>query len=328
MNYNPIIRILALTLVIVLAFGLTACGSAEAKPTEAAVMEAFPESGVVTAENDNVAAEEFPIVGTWKGADADVYLRIQKNGEIKLESVSKSSSTHTVNGVTTTSSSSQVLAMGTASWSIQNNVFMYNNMAPYEMVKEGDTYKLTTDKTTYIRVGDLDYTILMDTENAGENGSDPSELPATPYQIGEELIAEGVELVLTEKGVAEDLRITSRDSGIKITSGPSASSDKKYVYLKGTLKNTTKGTVWPAIAGDANFDGYSYKVRVEVINEDATPASQIEPLDSMILLIYAHVPNELAESFTEGELIFGFNNNLTDVNLSDCDYRYRVDMAN
>ena len=32
------------------------CGSSvEAKPTEAAVMEAFPEAGVVTAENDNEA---------------------------------------------------------------------------------------------------------------------------------------------------------------------------------------------------------------------------------------------------------------------------------
>lgn len=328
MKSNTTIRLLVLILVLLFSLSLTGCGAEHRETQQPKATEALVVSGIEESEINIATSEEFPIIGTWKGFDADVYLRIQENGEIKLESVSKTSSTHTVNGVTTSSSSSQILSMGTASWSIQNNVFMYNNIAPYEMTKDGDVYKLTAGTTTYIRVGDLDYAIQIEEESNGDGGSKTSALTAMPYSIGEVLIAEGVELTLTEKGVAQDLRISSRESGIKITSGPSASSDKKYVYLKGTLKNTSKNTVWPAITGVAKLDGYEYSVRVDVINEDATPASKIEPLDSMILLIYAHVPNELVDDFAEGELIFGFNENLADVDISNCDYLYRVDMAN
>ena len=53
----------------------------------------------------------------------------------------------------------------------------------------------------------------------------------------------------------------------------------------------------------------------------------IEPLDSVILLIYVPVPIELTESFSTGEMVFGFNDNFEDVDIANADYLYSIDVA-
>ena len=52
------------------------------------------------------------------------------------------------------------------------------------------------------------------------------------YKVGETIKTDFVEINLTEAGVAEDIRYTSTESGIQITSGPSVLSDKKYISLR------------------------------------------------------------------------------------------------
>ena len=146
-----------------------------------------------------------------------------------------------------------------------------------------------------------------------------------PYTVGEPLVADGVDMVFTEQGIADDIRVTSKSSGIQITSGPSPESDKQFVYLKGTLKNTGTTAAWAAVGGKLIIDGYEYDVKVDVINEDGTPASTIDPLDTVIILLYAHVPTELTSSFSEAEMTFGFNNNFADVDITNCDYLFAVE---
>ena len=318
-------KILALVLAAVMCFALVACGTSNSTNEPAGTTEVGGGDTAASIADSIVgdkaeSEEEFPVIGTWKNADANAYLRIKDGGEIVVEMVNTFTSTSTVNGVTTSSNSTSV-STSTASWEVQGTNFMYNKIAPYAMVVENGEYKLVGEKTTYIRVGELDYEISTGAEE------EKPDVEAQPYNVGDAIIADGIEMVLTEQGIADDIRVTSTSSGIKITSGPSPESDKQFVYLKGTLKNTGTSAVRAAIGGTVVIDGYEYAVKVDVINEDGTPTSSIDPLDTVILLIYAHVPTELTSSFSEGELTFGFNNNFANVDITNADYLYSVKIA-
>ena len=142
---------------------------------------------------------------------------------------------------------------------------MYNGTAPFKMTFDGTDYKLVGEKGTYIRIGDVDYEIVL--EDSAENGESSAE--ATPYVLGESIIAEGIEMQLTEKGFSDDIRVTvQRDSGLTITSGPSPEDGKQFFYLKGTLKNTGTQAVRPAIGGTLKLDGYEYDIRIDTISEN------------------------------------------------------------
>ena len=319
-------KLLLLIFTAVLCFSLVACSlSNKAGVTDVGGTYSNGEdvsdtiNGSINNNESAASADEYPIIGTWKNTTANAYIRIQESGEILVEMVNVSTSTSTVNGVTTSSSSTSVTT-SSAIWEIQGNNFMYNKIAPYNMTVEGGEYKLVGEKTTYIRVGGLDYVI-----ETGEE--EKPEAVAQMYTVGDPIVADGIELVLTEQGISDDIRVTSNSSGITITSGPSPEADKQFVYLKGTLKNTSTAAVRAAIGGTLVIDGYEYDVKVDTINENGTPASTIEPLDTVIILIYAHVPTELTGNFAEGELKFGFNNNFENVDITNSDYLYYVSVA-
>ena len=271
--------------------------------------------------NEVISLKDFPIVGMWKNADDDIYWRISEDGTLMQEYVLENTSTMTINGVTSTSTSKSVQSIPGV-WEIKDGSFMYLKNTPFVMTIDGTDYKLVSQTASYIRVGETDYVIpLNDSADAGNTNT------AVPYNIGEKLVAEGVELTLSEAGFSNDIRFTSNSSGIQITSGPSPEADKQFLYLRGTLKNTGKESVFPAIGGKVTLDGYEYKILIDTINEDGTPCSRIEPLDSVIILIYAHIPIELTQSFKEGEMIFGFNDNFENVDITNCDYLYSVDAS-
>ena len=305
-------KILSGALVLIMALGLVGCSGAPAEETK--TKETMKEDG---------SLEDYPISGTWQAEGESSYgdyWRIQENGEVTPEFVLERTSTNTANGVTTSSSSKSVQTMPAVSYKIQGENFMYSTY-PFKMTFDGTNYKLVGEEVTYVRVGELDYEIEFDeSENSEEISAE-----ATAYVLGESIIAEGIEMTFSESGFSDDIRVSSESSGIKITSGPSPEADKQFFYLKGTLKNTGTQAVRPAIGGKAILDEYEYDISIDIINEDGTPCFDVEPLDSVILLIYAHIPAELTESFSEGEIIFGFNDNFEDVDITRADYLYSID---
>ena len=315
--------------------GSAGCSADTAEETNKTASESIVEEE--SAENDPVGTSEltveeeslenYPVIGTWK-AEGECsygdYWKIQESGEVTPMFVLTNTSTLTVNGVTKNSTTSSLQTMPVVPYKIQGETVMYNGTAPFKMTFDGTDYKLVGEKGTYIRIGDIDYEIVL--EDSAENGENSAE--ATAYVLGESIIAENIEMQLTEKGFSDDIRVTvQRDSGLTITSGPSPEDGKQFFYLKGTLKNTGTQAVRPAIGGTLKLDGYEYDIRIDTISKNGNISPTIEPLDSVILLIYVPVPIELTESFSTGEMVFGFNDNFEDVDIANADYLYSIDVT-
>ena len=317
-------KILIGIFIIVMVLGVVGCASTPAEETNTTGPTEQTSDIEPTEITSKDSLENYPIVGMWQADNESGkgdYWRIRENGELTPEFVLMRSSTQTVNGVTSSSTSKSVQTMPAIPWKIEGENFMYSSY-PFKMTFDGTDYKLIGEEATYVRVGDIDYEIPLDNHADSEDDT----LKTIPYTIGETLTAEGIEMIFTESGFSDDIRVTgNRDSGIEITSGPSPEDDKQFYYLKGTLKNTGTQAVRPAIGGKVTLDEYEYNIIIDIINEDGTPCFTVEPLDSVIILIYSHIPIELTEKFTVGEMIFGFNDNFKDVDITNADYLYSVE---
>lgn len=266
---------------------------------------------------------DYPFVGTWANEEGTVYWRVEENGEIISKSILTTTYTSTVNGVTTSNTSTSVLE-NTYSWSVNGVNFLFNGIGVYTPDENNGTYCLIGEKTTYYRVGGLDYVIPVQ-EDTEESDKDIL-ADSVAYTLGSTISAEGVELILEEAGVASNIRITSKTSGIQITSGPSEEAGKQYIYLKGTLKNTGKTSTRAAIAGTVYLDDYEFKLSTDTIATSGSPTYSIDPLETVHILLYAQVSDEMAGQFAAGKIIFGFNDNFDDVQLEQAQYLYYVNI--
>ena len=247
--------------------------------------------------------------------DGYVFVKLKENGE--LESTSFIETSITRNGVKQKSTFSS--STFTGSWGLANGKFMWANVTPYEITEENGVLRLTRGDTSYIKVGDLTFDITAAVEGAD---TDSTANNTVPYSLNKQLSAEGVELVFTEGGIAKSCRVTTKRNGIKITAGPDEIDGKKYVYLKGTIKNTSKSDTFAVIAGNVSLDGYEYDISISLIDSGGSPTSRIDPLETMTIILYAAVPEKLADTFEDGVLTFGFNDNFKDVELSKAQYLY------
>lgn len=202
---------------------------------------------------------------------------------------------------------------------------MFGGNAEFKPSMEDGKYCLVGEKVTYYRVGELDYEIDLN-DPTDESGKDILN-NAEKYELGSVISAEGFELVFDEAGIASDIRISSNSSGIKITSGPSVVDGKRYVYLKGTLKNTGKTAIREAIGGTAYLDDYEFALDSKIISTTGNPASSVDPLDTVYILIYAQISDEMAEQFSLGKVVLGFNDNFADVQVDKAQYLYYVEIT-
>lgn len=317
-------KTLSVLLAMVLCFGLCACGAQEAPKTTEAAVRTEPAPVETEAAPTEAEVEEFPYVGTWATPEGMIYLRIQEDGSIVGDSVIESSGTTTTNGVSTSYSSRQVRpGVYKFTWTLENGQFLFNGLQPYESVIENGEYWLINGATKYHRVGELDYVISEEDEDSDDQ--DLRQL-AQEYVIGTTIQAEDIELTITEADVSDDIRITSKSSGIKITAGPSPESGKKFVYAKGTLKYTGTKETRPVFGGTIYLDEYQYNLNLSTIGTDGTPSSNIEPFETKHVLFYAHVADELVDQFADGKIVFGFNDQFKDVQVDQADYLYSVDV--
>ena len=318
-------KIAALILALALLSSLCGCSSeAPLSPAPPATPADVPENAAGEAEQPE--AKDFPIVGTWQAENDDTkFIRVQEDGTMTVELVSVFTSTHTSNGVSSTSTSKSVQTFN-STWEMKKKTFSYTGVflnqgvMSYKAAADDGIYRLVGDTDSYVRVGNADYDILGGSETEVKDLA----AEATEYVLGQPITAEGIEMTFTEGGFADDIRVTSRESGLTITSGPPAESGKQFFYLKGTLRNTAKSEIRPAIGGKVTIDGYEYELKTDTVKTNANPVSSIEPLESVILMLYVQVPDELATGFTEGNMVFGFNDNFDIVDITNSDYLYVV----
>ena len=329
-------RICVLMLICVLVTGVCSCGQNTATETEQEpalqeeTVSGSEEGGVIqeSVSDEDTAAQldsnDPRIIGTWKEADEEIYWRIIDGGRIITDYVLKSTTTTTINGVTTTNISKSVSSQEFMTWVVKDGVFYINGTRPMDFSEGNGAYTLSDTEKTLQRVGDLDFVIDL-SDNDGDKAE--SQKDKEEYRIGQKIQAEGFELVLSEQGAKEDIRVTSNSSGLKITSGPSVENGKKYVYVKGTIKNTGKSGIRAAIGGSIDLDGYEYPLKYDIIKSNGTPASSIDPLETVIILLYAPVSDELADTFSKGTITFGFNDGFANVDINQADYLYFVNVS-
>ena len=138
---------------------------------------------------------------------------------------------------------------------------------------------------------------------------EPTEEPITcpRLSLGDLLEEGGVSITLER---AETLgAITS----IKKGEGMSRSAPEgcKYLTLTGTIRNTGARTVdADGIIGEVRLDGkYTYTLEKFVV-QGLLFNTELPPLARGKLYLYAEVPTELADSFTDCRVMFGYNEGL------------------
>ncbi len=173
----------------------------------------------------------------------------------------------------------------------------------------------------------MDTETVTETEQPTEDASD-----AELVSIGNTITTSFAELTVDEAAVADDIQQSISSGNITYTTGPERSDTTEYVYIRGSIKNTSKSAIdWPTISGNVSVDGYEYEISNTIIEADGSGTNTLEPLMSYQYTLYAAVPNELAQSFTSCTMDFGFEENLENVISIDDDYapeyRYTINIA-
>lgn len=170
-------------------------------------------------------------------------------------------------------------------------------------------------------------------ETKKENNDDATKKEAnlTAISLGDKITVDFAEITVDECGIKEDLKTSIKTGNITYTTGPDAVSGSKYVYMRGTIKNTSTSEISNvSIGGKAEIDGYSYNVdSISIIEENGNSAYSIAPLMTYKYTLYAKVPNELADSHQSCVLNIGFDKNFewgSSKELSEYKYGYTLNV--
>lgn len=134
---------------------------------------------------------------------------------------------------------------------------------------------------------------------------------AETVAVGNTITLPFAELTVDEAGIKDDIKQTIKSDGIRYTTGPDRSDDKEFVYIRGTIKNTSKSAINSVeLKGAVEIDGYSYDIAdIDLIESNGRWTYSIDPLITYIYTIYAEVPNQLVENLASCTMIFGFDEN-------------------
>lgn len=163
------------------------------------------------------------------------------------------------------------------------------------------------------------------TENTDDMTTKNEKADLTPIALGDKITVDFAEITVDECGIKEDLKTSIKTGNITYTTGPESVSGSKFVYMRGTIKNTSKSEIsWAEIGGQAEIDGYSYNVEsIDIIEENGSSAHNLAPLITYKYTLYAKVPNELADSYQSCVLNIGFDDNFArDSQKEVSEYKY------
>ena len=146
--------------------------------------------------------------------------------------------------------------------------------------------------------------------------------------LGDTISLEFVEISLDETGVSDEILPVDTSRGYSYISDNEL---EKYYYATGVLKNLS-GNAYSAddIFAEMVFDGkYTYSANlIACAWSDSFYDDYVKPLGTVKYYIYASIPDELIESYSECVLTFGFADDfgVSKYSLSQdkCDYIYSL----
>lgn len=146
--------------------------------------------------------------------------------------------------------------------------------------------------------------------------------------LGDTVSLDFVEISLEETGVSDTILPVDTSRGYSYISDNEL---EKYYYVTGVLKNLS-GSAYSAddIFAEMVFDGkYTYSANlIACAWSNNFYDDYVKSLGTVKYYIYASIPDELIESYSECVLTFGFANNfsVSKYSLSEekCDYLYSI----
>lgn len=146
--------------------------------------------------------------------------------------------------------------------------------------------------------------------------------------LGDTISLEFVEVSLDETGVSDEILPVDTSRGYSYISDNEL---EKYYYVTGILKNLS-GEAYNAdnIYAEMLFDGkYTYSANlIACAWSNNFYDDYVKPLGTVKYYVYASVPDELIESYSECVLTFGFANNFSvskySLSQDKCDHLYSL----
>lgn len=158
-------------------------------------------------------------------------------------------------------------------------------------------------------------------ETPSETQTEAPAATAAAIQFGTPITLPFVEMTFTEYSFVEDARQSITKDIVTRTFGPEPVDGKKFILLRGTIKNTDTSNlpVYDFFLGEFDLNGYKYEISAndcQIYDSNGETASQIEPLSTYDFIMYAAIPNELADQNPTGAFTFGFYDLFDNMDLS------------
>lgn len=170
---------------------------------------------------------------------------------------------------------------------------------------------------------------VQETEEVQEEAAPAAETVA----VGNTITLPFAEMTISEAAIANNIKTSIKTGSITYTTGPDEKADTEYVYIRGTLKNTSKAEISMInIEGTVEIDGYSYELdNLTIIESDGSSTYSLAPLKTYSYTLSAEVPNELAQSAAPCNVTFGINENFESgdpfAEEPTYDYTYAISIA-
>lgn len=153
------------------------------------------------------------------------------------------------------------------------------------------------------------YTITFSTKEDAENPYELNRFEPKPLSFGKEITTDFVELRFDELQVRNELEERYNGRGYSYATDPGMN----IVCFVGTIKNTSKEEYNVQLTGEMDIDGYKYEIK----DWELCSGLGVSPLSEVPIYLFAEVPPELATSFKECTLTFGFAENFTNNSFSE-----------
>lgn len=166
--------------------------------------------------------------------------------------------------------------------------------------------------------------------------TEPEEV-ITAVNMSDTITTDFMEMTFDGFDVTERLLCPVNSRGDRIILGEVAEG-KQVFYLSGTIKNIHTDSIGYVFSsndcmwGKICFDGkYNYDLKMYIRNGEDMNGT-LSPFSTGTYYLYAHVPNELLETYSTCTVTFGFCENLqsydsdsaTAFSFEECEYKYSV----
>ena len=213
-------------------------------------------------------------------------------------------------------------------------VFAFAACGGDEAEKTENKVEETVSETENKTVTETVETDTVEEEKIEEEKIEEEKIEAETVAVGNTITLDFAEMTVSEAVIADDIQTSVKNGHITYTTGPQSKSDTEFVYIRGTIKNTSKSSFSMLdVVGSVEIDGYSYPIdNISAITSEGQSTYSLDPLMSVTYTIYAEVPNELAASASPCVVNFGFDENFASVPHSstgtpDLPYNYTLTIS-